>query len=35
MKDLYIKAGSLGFIPQNLSISGEEDPYLWLCELQR
>lgn len=35
MKDLYIKAESLGFIPQNLSISWKEDPYLWLCELQR
>lgn len=35
MKELYIKADELGFIPENLSIGWKENPYLWLCELQK
>lgn len=34
MKELYIKASELGFIPDNRSIGWKGDPYLWMCELQ-
>ena len=35
MKKLFILATSIGFIPQNLSISWKTDSYLWMCELQK
>lgn len=35
MKELYILAVKLKFCPQNRSIGWKEDPYLWMCELQR
>lgn len=35
MKDLYINANSLKFIPNNLSIGWKNDSYLWMCELQK
>lgn len=35
MKSLYLLANALGFIPDNRSIGWKEDPYLWMCELQK
>ena len=35
MKELYILANKLGFVPQDLSISWKIDSYLWMCELQK
>jgi len=35
MKKLYELANNLNFIPKNLSIGWKEDPYLWMCELQK
>lgn len=35
MQELYILATKLKFCPKNLTIGWKEDPYLWMCELQR
>jgi len=35
MKELYILATELGFIPKNPLINWKNESYLWLCELQR